>query len=150
MLLYNKETEDSTRETHTEGLHKAGAVNQGLPGTSKRLTIGSSLYTQEDGISILMRYKLENRQKKDNRHQRVEIYVLRRIRNVLNNQESGDLNVAVQRGGEGCGGKSGFQMLKKANQIVGTNLFSVNFIKIKSCRGNKNSCVIGFTRLPRL
>lgn len=64
MLLYNKETEDSMRETHTEGLHKAGAVNQGLTGTSKRLTIGSSLYTQEDGISILMRYKLENRQKK--------------------------------------------------------------------------------------
>lgn len=64
MLLYNKETEDSMRETHTEGLHKAGAVNQGLTGTSKRLTIGSSLYTQEDGISILIRYKLENRQKK--------------------------------------------------------------------------------------
>lgn len=68
-LLYNGEREDSTRKSLTEGPCKAGAVNRGLTGMSKRPTIESSLYTQEDGISILMRYKLENRQKKNGRHQ---------------------------------------------------------------------------------
>lgn len=56
-------------ESLTEGPLKAGAVNRGLIGMSRRPTIGSSLYTQEDGISILMCYKLGKRKKKDGRHQ---------------------------------------------------------------------------------
>lgn len=51
-------------ESLTEGPLKAAAVIRGLIGMSRRLTIGSSLYTQEDRISILMCYKLGKRQKK--------------------------------------------------------------------------------------
>lgn len=81
--------------------------------------------------------EIRKQTKKDNRHQRVEIYVLRRIRNVVNNQESGDLNVAVQLG-LGTWWKSIKQLSKaQESQSNSWNLFSVNFIKIKSCRGKK-------------
>lgn len=58
------EKEKTAQENLTESRCKAANVG-GLAGMSRRPTIGSSLFTKEDRISILMHYELENRQKKD-------------------------------------------------------------------------------------